>query len=292
MSQSLKIVFFGSGPVACATLEYVFEHFDVEAVITKPRQPHHRGSVPVLEFAEQHNIKTFTPTTKIDLANLFNNTTFESPVGLVVDYGIIISKSVIDSFPKGIVNSHFSLLPEWRGADPITFSILSGQAKTGVSLMVINEKLDEGDLIAQQSIDLPSDITTPELTNRLVALSNQMIKTYLPKYVSGQIQARPQKNTQASYSRKLTKDDGVLDTDKPAAQLEREVRAFTGWPKSHITILGKHDVIATKARIASSINDGGLVIPCANNSYLEIVELIGPSGRKMSGADFLRGYNK
>jgi len=292
MSSLPKIVFFGSGPVASATLTGLLPHFAVEAIITKPRPEGHRGSVPVLELAEAKKIPVFTPRNKAELTELFAGTTFTAPVGLVVDYGIIISRSVIDSFMLGIVNSHFSLLPEWRGADPITFSILSGRPQTaGVSLMLINEKLDEGELLAQQPFVLPASITTPELTDELVELSNDMLIETLPKYISGDVTPHPQPAGAPTYSRKLTKEDGIFDITKPADQLEREVRAFAGWPKSKMHLFG-HQIVIKKASVATSKHDGDLVVVCGNNTFLEILELTAPSGRTMSGADFLRGYKK
>jgi methionyl-tRNA formyltransferase len=291
MAQSSKIVFFGSGPVASATLEALLPHFSFEAIITKPRPPHHRGNVPVLDFAAAHSLPVHTPQNKAELTQLFQQTSFSSPMGLVVDYGIIISKSVIDAFQKGILNSHFSLLPDWRGADPITFAVLSGQHETGVSLMLINEKMDEGELIAQQKYTLPADITTPKLTEELVALSANMLIACIPKYLAGELAPYSQPSTPPSYSRRLVKEDGLIDLKKPAAQLEREVRAFRGWPKSRLEVFS-HDVIITKARVAQNENDGQLVVAAGDNTYLEILELIAPSGRTMSGADFLRGYKK
>jgi methionyl-tRNA formyltransferase len=292
MTPSPKIIFFGSGPVASATLTSLLPHFDIEAIITKPRAEGHRGSVPVLEFAEVKQIPVFTPGSKAELANLFADARFTATTGLVVDYGIIISQSVIDYFKMGIVNSHFSLLPEWRGADPITFSILAGRPETaGVSLMVINEKLDEGDLIAQEPFDLPPPITTPELTDALVALSNTMLIEKLPLYMAGGIKPYPQPDIPATYSRKLTKEDGIVDTSKPADQLEREIRAFAGWPKSKLNIFG-HNPVIKKARVAQHSTDGTLVIACGNETFLEILELTAPSGRTISGADFIRGYKK
>ncbi|HET9411926.1 MAG TPA: methionyl-tRNA formyltransferase [Candidatus Saccharimonadales bacterium] len=293
MNQSSTIVFFGSGPVAAATLQGLLDAgLKFEAIITKPRAEGHRGSVPVLELAAAHNLQVFTPTRKTELSQLFAEHKFKSQVGLVVDYGIIIAKDVIDSFPKGIINSHFSLLPEWRGADPITFSILSGQATTGVSLMLINERLDEGDLLSQQTLSLKPDITTPELTQQLITISNSMIIRDLPKYLSGDIIPYPQP-TQPSptYSRKLTKEDSKLDLTKPADQLEREVRAFIGWPKSKITVFG-HPIIVTQAKVADGLHDNALVLPASNNTFLEITQLIAPSGRTMDGQAFLRGYKK
>ncbi len=206
-----------------------------------------------------------------------------------MDYGIIMKKAVIDLFPLGIVNSHFSLLPQWRGADPITFSVLSGQNKTGVSLMLIKQQLDEGQLLAQEELMLKSDISTPELTDELVTMSNKMLEKYLPQYVEGTIKLYDQSNKNTSYSRKLTKQDSIVDPSKPAEVIEREVRAFSGWPRSRFDING-HTIIITKARVASKSDENSLVIKCGNSTYLEITELIAPSGKKMSGAAYLRGY--
>lgn len=293
MTKSPTIVFFGSGPVAAATLEGLSNSgFNFEAIVTKPRAEGHRGDVPVLEFAQKHNLPVFTPRKKDELTKLFKKRSFKSRAGLVVDYGIIIAKEVIDSFPLGIVNSHFSLLPEWRGADPITFSVLSGQRVTGVSLMLINEKLDEGKLLSQQKLNLDLDVTTPDLTQKLITTSNSMIVRDLPKYLAGDIKPYDQPEEPISYSRKLTKEDGVLDLSKPATVLEREVRAFRGWPKSRITLWGKYPIIVTKTRVASSEQDGALVLDCGANTYLEILELTAPSGKHMTGEAFLRGYKK
>lgn len=293
MSKSKKLVFFGSGPVSRASLEALYKKgFDFEAVITKPRLAHHRGPVPVLDFVEKNKVPYYTPQNKQEVADLFSKQKFTSPMGLVVDYGIIISKDVIDSFPKGILNSHFSLLPEWRGADPITFAILSGQTETGVSLMLINKNLDEGMLISQEKLPIKSDYDAPELTQKLVELSSKMLNRDMPPYLDCKINPYPQPDQTPTYSRKLVKEDGILDWAKPAEQLEREVRAYAGWPRS-VTRLFGHKIIVTKARVAkqpaSQEKDDALIMR-ANPGWLEITELIAPSGRKMSGADFLRGY--
>lgn len=292
MNQSKKIVFFGSGPVAKASLEALFTAgFKIEAVITKPSPAHHKGSVPVLEFAGLYHLPVFTPANKQELSNLYHQTKFQSLVGVVVDYGLIINQDVIDAFPMGIVNSHFSLLPQWRGADPITFSVLSGQKTTGVSLMLINAALDEGLLLSQESIDLPPAITTPHLTNQLVALSNKMLVRDLPRYLNNQITPYPQPNQPPTYSRKLTKEDGIIDWSKPAIQLEREVRAFQGWPKSKTNLFNR-SVIVLAARVAQNVQDGTLVHPCGDNTFLEITQLVAPSGKTMAASDFLRGIPK
>jgi methionyl-tRNA formyltransferase len=162
--MSEQIVFFGSGPVAAKSLEMLINNFNVEAVITKPQKPGHSDYLPVLELAQKLGIKTYTALNRKELNNVFEDRPTKCRLAILIDYGIILSQDVIDYFPLGIVNSHFSLLPEWRGADPITFSILSGQEKTGVSLMILSAGLDEGPLLVQESIKLDSSIDSIELT--------------------------------------------------------------------------------------------------------------------------------
>lgn len=304
MKQTLKtVVFFGSGPVAARALELLHHDFEIEAVVTKPRPAHHRGSVPVLELAERLELPVFTPANKSELTTLCTQKKFESPLGIVIDYGIIISQEAIDTFPLGIINSHFSLLPEWRGADPITFSILSGQKRTGVSLMLIVAAMDEGPLLAQAEYDLPAKITTPELTEDLIELSHELLRVCIPAYIAGEIDPAPQESVsladkkKPTYSRKLTKEDGIIDWSKPADQLEREIRGFIEWPKSRTT-LAKKEVVITEASVVT--NPGGkpgtihtenklLVVSCGKQA-LQISKLK-PAGKpEMTAEAFLAGY--
>src|SRR5689334_230622 len=111
---SETIVFFGSGPVAATSLAFLAEHFEVEAVVTKPQPAHHKEPFPVLELAKNLGLKVFTPSGKQELSELFASRPVTSSLGVVIDYGFIINRDVIDYFPLGIVNSHFSLLPQWR----------------------------------------------------------------------------------------------------------------------------------------------------------------------------------
>lgn len=291
MTKSKQLIFFGSGPVGLATLKaLIAAGYQIEAVITKPKPAHHRGAMPVLDFTTHtKNMTVYTPANEKELSELFASNKFASALALVVDYGIKLSKNVLDHFQLGAVNSHFSLLPQWRGADPISFAILSGQAKTGVSLMLLDEALDEGPLLAQQELAINPAETTPHLTQRLIQLSNEMLIKYLPRYFAGDLKPFPQPKRPPTYSRRLTKADGVVDWAKPAEQIEREVRAYGGWPKSRAEIYDA-DVILTKVRVAENEADGDLVRK-TGEGWLEIQELIAPSGRTMSGADFLRGYS-
>lgn len=292
MEKSKKISFFGSGPVAAASLRLLAKDFDIEAVITKPRPVGHRGDVPVLEVAKQLKLPVFTAANRQQLDQLFETRPTNSSLAVLIDFGIIISQKIIDYFPLGIINSHFSILPQWRGADPITFAVLSGQAKTGVSLMLLVEAMDEGPLLAFASYNMPLDITTPQLTDELIDLSYSLLKDTLPKYFTGKLQPVPQSTTKqpVSYSKKLTKADGVITWAKSAVEIERQIRAYLGWPKSQAKIFGR-DVLITKARLAKNHTDGDLVMVC-QPGWLEVQQLVAPSGKTVSGADFIRGYRR
>lgn len=287
--KSITIVFFGSGPVACASLDFLSKHFDIEAVITKSVAPHHKEKAPVEELAKANSLPILFANTKSELDEIIKSNNFKSDLGIIVDYGVIVSQQTINSFKLGIINSHFSLLPEWRGADPITFSILSGQQKTGVSLMLIEPTLDTGKLLTFKSLKINSSETTPSLTNHLVDLSNQMLLEFVPKYYFGEIKAKNQPHPdRATYSRKLTKSDGQIDWQKPAEVLEREVRAYYEWPRSR-SIINDKNIIITKAHVART-KESPLHILSGDGKFLSIDELIAPSGRKMKAKDFINGY--
>lgn len=300
---STPVVFFGSGAIAAESLLFLHTKIPIEAIITKPKPAHHRGEPPVLVAAKQLSVPVYTPENKKALSGLFSETTFTSKVGLVIDYGIIIEKKVIDSFPLGIANSHFSLLPEWRGPDPIRFSILSGQEETGVSLMLINEKMDEGPLLAQSPISLTGKETYEELRDTLVDISNHMLVTLLPKYIGGDIVQLPQEvatrapSTVPSYSTFIKKEDGKIDWLKPAEAIEREIRAYSMWPKSYTDIAGK-SVVITSAEVIDASGEPGqlriknkheLIIYCSKKA-LKILALK-PAGKKeMTAKAFLAGH--
>jgi methionyl-tRNA formyltransferase len=301
-SSGNKLVFFGSGPVAAEALEKLTKNFQIEAVITKPKPPHHRGNFPVLDVAKKLELKTLLVTDKKSLSELFETKPVTSPIGVVIDFGIIISQDVIDYFPLGIVNSHFSLLPRWRGADPISFAILEGDLKTGVSLMVIEAGLDTGKLITQKVMKIEDDDTTASLTKKLIGLSDELLKNYLPKYIMGDIKPHNQPHPdRVTHSRKLTKNDGVINWGNSAAQIEREIRAFADWPKSR-TNLADIEVIITKAHVDKTAKPQEDCQP--GKAWIEnkqikvqardlplIIDRLKPTGKaEMTAEAFLNGY--
>jgi methionyl-tRNA formyltransferase len=306
---SEPIVFFGSGPVAAESLRLLAQNFDIEAVITKPRPAHHKGDVPVLSLAEDLQLPIHTVASKRGLLELIRPKPFKARLGILIDFGIIVPQEVIDHFPLGIVNSHFSILPEWRGADPITFAILSGQEMTGVSLMLLTAGMDEGPLLGHTTLKITDDMTSPRLTELLIKQSKKALDEIIPLYLEGKVKPAAQETVAKSlnraskptYSRKLTKEDGVIDWKKPAVELEREIRAFIDWPKSH-TVLASKEIIITKAYVVPSsapkakpgditiVKHAGAIAVTTGNGSLWIQRLKPVGKREMSATEFLAGY--
>jgi methionyl-tRNA formyltransferase len=296
MKTSNQIVFFGSGPVAEKSLEFLSIHFPIEAVITKPIQTNTRDKAPVIDLARKLNLKIFTPKNKIELDELIIKNDFSSQLGVLIDYGIIVSQKVIDNFELGILNSHFSLLPVLRGPDPISFAILNGLDVSGVSLMLIDPEVDKGKLIDQEELKI-KDLNNIDLTNKLINLSDGMLEKSIPKYLSGELVPYPQSTTiKPTYSRKLTKQDGIIDWNKSADQIDREIRAYISWPKSTAEIFNV-PVIITRAKVSHlegkigeiDYDKNSMNIKCSKGS-LNIISLK-PAGRnEMTISSFISGY--
>mgnify|MGYP001247251731 FL=1 len=292
IQRSNPVVFFGSGPVAAKSLELLLAHQDVEAVITKP------STFEAMRQIVSSDCSVYTATNKAELDELIASASLTSIAGVLVDFGIIVSQNVIDYFSRGIINSHFSLLPKWRGADPISFAILSGDKETGVSLMQLTAGMDEGPVIAQGPLTIRTDHTNETLTQELIELSDELMQNFLPEYLAGSLTTISQTEAanllgidpKPTYSRKLTKEDGLIDWTKPA------VRAFHSWPKSYTKLNGT-DLIIREVRVRQKSGPPGtyifdkksLVIYCGQDA-LEIISLQ-PSGKKeMPVHAFLAGY--
>lgn len=298
MSKSKRLIFFGnerlsSGfvPEGAPTLEALIgAGYDVKAVVANYEAGTSRKAreLEIEAVAKRHDIPVLLPDRPKDIIDELK--AFEAEIGVLVAYGRIIPQSIIDIFPKGILNIHPSLLPHYRGSIPIEQAILDGVAQTGVSVMGLVKEMDAGPIYAQQTVALTGNETKQDLTQKLLMIGGKLILDVLPSALDGTAQPKTQDESQATFTSLINKSDGHIDLSKPADQLEREVRAYAVWPKSRLELYG-HQVVVTKACVAQSSDDGALVI-AAQPGYLEIQELIAPSGKKMTGADFIRGYAK
>ena len=299
MTPSPKIVFFGNerlssgfDPQGAPTLELLIARgYDVVAVVAnfEPGRSRKARQLEIGAIAEQHSIPVLLPQKLADIREQLLS--LQPDIGVLVAYGKIIPQSIIDIFPRGIVNIHPSLLPQYRGPTPIEQALLDGAEKTGVSLMKIVRQMDAGPVFAQSTVELDGTETKQALTRALLLRGGDMLAETLPRIIDGSLPGTPQDESKATYTRLFTKQDSQLDTTKTSKQLEREVRALADWPKSRITLFG-HETIVLAARVAANQTDGQLVVPCGHATYLEVTMLTAPSGKAMSGADFVRGYKK
>lgn len=214
----------------------------------------------------------------------------ESKMAVLAAYGRIIPQSTLDEFPLGIINVHPSLLPQYRGPTPIETAILDGVSKTGVSIMRLSAGMDEGPLYKQKTVALTGLESKQELAENLQKLGAELLVDVLPEIASGQLMPRRQPHPgRATYSHLLSKSDGIMDLSLPAEQLERQVRAYLGWPSSRLVVGGK-EVIVTKAHATTEVNSEEFSLK-TSDGYL-VIDRIKPAGkREMSGEEFRRGYS-
>ena len=297
VSSKAKLVFFGNERLATATTTsaptlraLVEAGYEIEAVITSHKEmvSRRKRDLEIGPVAHAYHIPVILPGGKDDLLSKLEK--YRAEAAVLVAFGRIIPQEILDLFPKGIINVHPSLLPKLRGSTPVETAILNGLEETGVSLMKLVSEMDAGPVYAQKKVPLDGTETKYQLAEKLQQEGARLLIENLEDILSGRLEPKVQDETEATYSRLLTKADGHIDFSEPAEDIERKVRAYLGFPKTRARIHGR-DVVITKARVAESAQDGILVIKC-QPGYLEILELTAPSGRTMSGADFMLGYRK
>ncbi len=290
MSTSKTVIFFGTDAFSAPTLRGLLaDGYSVGAVVTKPDSKQGRGQQVtaslVKQIALQHDIPVWQPA---KLTEVIDDIKALGPViGVLSSYGKIIPQSVLDLFQPGIINIHPSLLPAYRGPSPIETAILNQDELTGVSVMLLSADMDAGPLYEQVEVPIFSDEEAPALYDTLANEGTAALLHVLPAIISGELQPSPQKG-EPTYTSLLKKSDSLLDTTKTAAESDAQVRAYLLFPKTKLTLSGQQ-VIITKAHV-SDTKTGSLEVMCKDKRYLVIDELIGPSGRTMSGKDFLNGY--
>jgi methionyl-tRNA formyltransferase len=297
INSSSPLLFFGNerlvsglkttnAPVLTALIE---RGYPIAAVISHHSDGKSRNNreLEVAQIAANHNIPVLLPNKPGDIRDQL--IAFGAEAAILAAYGRIIPQSIIDIFPKGIINIHPSLLPSYRGPTPIESAISSGDAQTGVSIMQLSAGMDEGPVYAQTVVPLSGAETKFELYETLSSKSVELLLEILPSILDGSLQPTPQDNSKATYCQLLDKSDGQLDPAVvTATEAERLVRAHLGFPKTKMTIAG-HAIIITKAHVTAEPKTP-LDIVCRDGAYLSVDELVAPSGRQMSGEAFLRGY--
>ena len=308
MTQSKTLVFFGCErlatglpPVSLRVLPALIESgYTVAAIVShRSRVTSRRERVLEVEnFAKDHDIPLLLPDKPLEIHDQLQ--TIDAQAGVLVAYGKIVPKNIIDIFPRGIINIHPSLLPLHRGPTPIESVILSGEAQTGVSLMQLAPEMDAGPVFAKNQINLSGGETKTELAGRLLEVGRDMLIKHLPDILEGRLSPEPQDESLTTYDNLIKKEDGLIDWSKPSQLIERQIRAYAGWPGSR-RVLGGFDVIITKARshdlgggnpgdIKISREDKTINVQCGAGSLF--IESLKPAGKAEMGAEaFLAGYS-
>ncbi len=233
----MKFIYFGTPDVAKETLELLMAAgLTPIAVVTNPDAPQGRGQVltPSLVniYAQSLSLPVFTPE-KLDDEFLKEIEAIGADLAIVVAYGKILPEALINSFPKGVLNVHYSLLPRWRGASPVESALLQGDEVTGVSIQKMVKKLDAGAVIAAKTEAILPDDTTATLRPRLIKLGADLLIDTLPKYMNGEITPVEQDETKATHAPKFLKSEGELDLAGDPISNWRKYRAFAVSPGTY-----------------------------------------------------------
>ncbi|KFK92996.1 MULTISPECIES: methionyl-tRNA formyltransferase [unclassified Serratia (in: enterobacteria)] len=241
MSDSLRIIFAGTPDFAARHLDALLssEH-QIVGVFTQPDRPAGRGNKltpsPVKVLAEQHQIPVFQPKSLRPEENQHLVADLNADVMVVVAYGLILPKAVLEMPRLGCINVHGSLLPRWRGAAPIQRALWAGDSETGITIMQMDVGLDTGDMMHKISCPIETTDTSASLYNKLAELGPQGLLATLQQLAADTVEREVQDEAQVTYAEKLSKEEAHLDWSLSAAQLERCIRAFNPWPVSYFTI--------------------------------------------------------
>ena len=307
----MRAVFMGSPEFALPSLRRLFESdlVEVVGVVTQPDRPAGRGRAlrppPAKELAQAHGLPVLQPPRVNKAEALAEIAALQPEVIVIAAYGQILKQELLDIPMRGVLNVHASLLPEYRGASPVTAAILAGEAQTGVSIIEVVLALDAGPVVAQRSIPIEDQDTMGSLTEKLAVLGADLLIEVLPAWERGELVARPQDDAQSTYAPPVRREDAVIDWSLPAVEVWRRVRAYNPWPVATTTLDGEPLRILqawpldVEARVEPgtvlALPDGsdapegaGFAVRCGQGA-LAVVRAQRAGRRGVSGAELLRG---
>lgn len=304
MKKKLNIIFFGSSNLSVEVLRVITKAgYPVSGVVTQPDKRAGRHlklqETPVKNFSESLSLKIFTPSNLKD--ETFKNALTAIPCDLfiVVAYGLILPAEILKIPKLYPVNIHASLLPEYRGAAPIQHAIIDGKTQTGISIIRMNEKMDEGDIISQAKVSIDITDNSVSLEKKLACLASQEILEVLKSIEDGSITFSKQDSRKATFAPKLTKNSGLIDWQSSAEAIFNQIRACLPWPVAFTYFKGKRirifsAQIAAESKLSAkpgeiiSLNAGSITVATGKSS-LKIIRLQPESSRQLEAREFISG---
>jgi len=307
----LKIIFMGTADFGGSVLEKLADSRENKiAVVTQPDRPQGRGRkilpTPIKKIALDKGLEVFQPENINDEESIKRIKEFNPDIILVVAYGQILSSHILNIPKIGCINIHGSLLPKYRGAAPINRAIINGEKETGITFMFMKEKVDAGEIIFQEKIDILADETCGELYYRLSDLSARSLPKLLEKIKNGKIERIPQDNKLATFARKMNKEDGKIDWSDKGEKVYNLIRgtipypgAFTYYKGRKLKITqarflndyqGETDIGSPKPGRVVKTEKNGILISTEDKGIIKILRLIPAGSKELTAEQFVNGY--
>ena len=303
MNIPLKIIFAGTPHFAATALEAVLAlQYSIAAVLTQPDRPAGRGlhvhASPVKQLALAHGLPVLQPVSLKSAEIQHTLASYAADVMVVAAYGLILPEAILHLPRHGCLNIHASLLPRWRGAAPIQRAILTGDAETGITIMQMDAGLDTGTMLLQKSCPITALDNAQTLHDKLAQLGAAAIVEALHLLEQGRLHGVVQDGAQASYAAKLSKAEAQLDWARPAAQLQRAVRAYHPFPIAH-TLFNDTPLKIWQASVREgahgqpgavlAVEKNGILVACGQDALcMEVLQR--PNAKALSAAQFLQGF--
>lgn len=300
----MKVVFMGTPDFAVPVLEALIKNHQVVAVVSQPDKPKGRGKklqpTPVKAVAEANNIPVYQPERIKDDEFVDFLEKIEADIYVVVAYGQLLSQRILDIPKYGCVNVHGSLLPKYRGAAPIQWSIIDGEEKTGVTIMYMVKKCDAGDMILKKEIKIEPEDTYETLHDKMAPVGAEALIEALDLIEKGEVKAEKQDDELSCYASMITRDMGIIDWSKSSKEIKNKVRGFNPVPAAY-TNYGEDVLKIFKADILEGYDNGeigeilavdkkkGFVVKTGDGAVM-VTEIQAKGGKRMNCADYMRGH--
>src|SRR5262245_25730100 len=301
----MRLVFMGTPDFAARSLDALLKSDDsVVGIVTQPDRPKGRGQVltpsPVKLLAQEEKIPLLQPLKMKDPEFLQALARWKPDLIAVAAFGRILPPAILSLPPYGCINVHGSLLPKYRGAGPIQWAIINGEAETGITTMLMDEGMDTGAMLLQEAISIMPDDTADTLASRLATLGGKLLIESIARLKAGTLAPRPQDASQATFAPLLKKEDGVIDWALPATALANRIRGLSPWPGAYTTVAGGDRWAIWRARALPgpvTVPPGTIIAVTTEEIHvstgegvLAVMELQPSNSRRMAVSQYLTGH--